>query len=256
MTESRTAQIRATFAALTRGDLEPAAALLSPDVVWQGMNPGPSNCLNRREVLAVLLNRHAHGHIGELVDVIELDAASVAVMMRDVEDSQESVDVLTFDRDRVVAIQTCANRDAAYALAAKRPPSDRGAEPGLAAGDRQRPHGLVPFVHVHDVARSVRFYETLGFDVIGTHEHDGRLDWASLRSGDAQLMLAAGHEIEPAVQGVLFYLFSPDIAGLRETLLRAGIAVTPIADGSPGPEQEMRVVDPDGYCLMIAQAES
>ncbi|MBS1894252.1 MAG: hypothetical protein JST59_23370, partial [Actinobacteria bacterium] len=60
-----------------------------------------------------------------------------------------------------------------------------------------------------------------------------------------------GHPIEPAGQGVLFYLYSTDLAGLRERLLAAGIE-----DGSPGPSEEMRVVDPDDYVLMIAQIET
>ena len=62
--------------------------------------------------------------------------------------------------------------------------------------------------------------------------------------------------VDASAQGVVFYLYSPDLATLRETLVRAGVAVTAIGDGSPGPREEMRVVDPDGYCLMIAQTGS
>jgi catechol 2,3-dioxygenase-like lactoylglutathione lyase family enzyme len=112
---------------------------------------------------------------------------------------------------------------------------------------------LIPFVHVSDVARSIAFYGLLGFEVRDTYEHEGRLDWAALTSGDAQLMLAyADAPIDPRSQAVLFYLYADDLDGLRDHLLANGVVAGEIADGSPGPEREMRLADPDGYCLMIA----
>jgi hypothetical protein len=38
-------------------------------------------------------------------------------------------------------------------------------------------------------------------------------------------------------------------------LLADGIHVGEIVDGTPGPPQEMRLTDPDGYVLMVAQLE-
>jgi catechol 2,3-dioxygenase-like lactoylglutathione lyase family enzyme len=115
---------------------------------------------------------------------------------------------------------------------------------------------LIPFVHVRDVQRSIAFYERLGFDVKDTYELDGRLDWAALESHDAQLMLAhASHPIERDKQAVLFYLYADDLAALREQLLANGVLVGEIRDGSPGPAREMGLVDPDGWCLMVAEIE-
>ncbi|MGH2988028.1 MAG: hypothetical protein ACRDLO_15270 [Solirubrobacterales bacterium] len=34
-----------------------------------------------------------------------------------------------------------------------------------------------------------------------------------------------------------------------------GLTPGEIVDGSPGPRHEMRVTDPDGYCLMLAQLD-
>ena len=42
---------------------------------------------------------------------------------------------------------------------------------------------------------------------------------------------------------------------LRDRLSAAGIDAGEIVDGRPGPAVEMRVEDPDGYVLMIAQTE-
>ena len=64
-----------------------------------------------------------------------------------------------------------------------------------------------------------------------------------------------GDSIDPAGQGVLFYLYSGRLTALREQLLADGISVGEILDGTPGPREEMRLADPDGYVLMVAQVE-
>jgi len=64
-----------------------------------------------------------------------------------------------------------------------------------------------------------------------------------------------GDSIDPGGQGVLFYLYSSNLAGLHEQILAEGIDVGEIVDGTPGPRQEMRLTDPDGYVLMVAQVE-
>jgi hypothetical protein len=65
-----------------------------------------------------------------------------------------------------------------------------------------------------------------------------------------------GDWIDPAGQGVLFYLYSSNLVALRDQILAAGIDVGDIVDGTPGPRQEMRLTDPDGYGLMVAQVET
>src|SRR5215831_3436101 len=115
----------------------------------------------------------------------------------------------------------------------------------------QRVNRLIPFVHVEDVERSIAFYYHLGFVVASVYKYRGRPVWAELRSDGAELMVSTdGDSIDPGGQGVLFYLYSSNLAGLRE-----GIDVGEIVDGTPGPRQEMRLTDPDGYVLMVAQVE-
>lgn len=132
------------------------------------------------------------------------------------------------------------------------------AERDLAAPDPGAPAGavglLVPFVDVRDVATSVAFHRLLGFAVTAEYRPHDRLVWAALRSGDAELMLAETEEpVDAARQGVLLYLYSADLAGLRGHLRAHRAVPSEIADGSPGPPEEMRIGDPDGYCLMVAQ---
>ena len=120
----------------------------------------------------------------------------------------------------------------------------------------QRVNRLVPFVRVVDVEASVAFYQHLGFSLEDEAKYRDRLSWASLRSGDAEIMFEGTHgPSDPDRQRVLFYLYSQDLAALRDQLLASGIDAGEIEDGSPGPREEMRVTDPDGYVLMIAQID-
>ena len=118
----------------------------------------------------------------------------------------------------------------------------------------QRVNRLVPFVHVEDVERSTAFYNHLGFIVASVYKWGGSPVWAHLSSEGAELMVTTdGESIDPAAQGVLFYLYADDLAALRTQLLADGIHVGEIVDGTPGPRQEMRLTDPDGYVLLVAQ---
>ena len=94
-----------------------------------------------------------------------------------------------------------------------------------------KPASLVPMAHVRSVERSVAFYRLLGFEEGNRHTPEGQAEpvWAWLRSGRAQLMLAAATEpVEPEKQAVLFYLYCDDVAAFREQLLQAGVEARPI----------------------------
>jgi catechol 2,3-dioxygenase-like lactoylglutathione lyase family enzyme len=118
---------------------------------------------------------------------------------------------------------------------------------------------LVPFLHVADVARSTGFYETLGFRVSKRYEPAGRLEFAGLEAtSSAKLMLARVDEVperaDPDEAGPGFlYLYTPDLDALRERLISAGFEPGEIEDGSPGPNRELCVWDPDGHGHMVAE---
>jgi catechol 2,3-dioxygenase-like lactoylglutathione lyase family enzyme len=115
---------------------------------------------------------------------------------------------------------------------------------------------LIPFVHVADVQRSIAFYELLGFAVSATHGPSDRLDWAALEHQQAKLMVArADSPVDPSGQGVLFYLYTHGLPALHTHLRAHGQAAGAIRDGTPGPRHEMRLHDPDGYVLMVAQLD-
>lgn len=139
---------------------------------------------------------------------------------------------------------------------------------------------LVPFVHVADVEASLAFYALLGFraqDVM--RDSSGRVIWALTQSGGtgrgegAEIMFArADGPVDPAQQAVLFYMYSTDVAGLRAGLLAGGLDDGGVYCGQAGPNGgrrvvfevatphymprgEVRVADPDGYCVLVGQVQ-
>ncbi len=133
-------------------------------------------------------------------------------------------------------------------------------------------HTLIPMVHVADVEASLAFYALLGFEAVGVmREAGGAAFWARARSGQGEIMFArASGPIEAGEQAVLFYMYSDDVVSLRDHLLLQGLHEGGVFCGSPGPNGgrrvvfsvtrphympagEMRVVDGDGYVILVGQ---
>lgn len=115
---------------------------------------------------------------------------------------------------------------------------------------------LTPMALAANVQRSVNFYQLLGMELRGQLKtSSGDLQWGHVASERAELMLARATEpVVPSQQAVLFYLYSPNLAALREHLISAGIRVSPFTYPDYMPKGEVRVEDPDGYTLLIGQA--
>lgn len=100
-----------------------------------------------------------------------------------------------------------------------------------------------------DVAKSVRFYEQLGFDVARQTE-----GFAALRWGDSFLFLTAG---DPASGGELPNIRIIVADAEREYQKATSIGLT--ADGPPKSQpyglRDFTLVDPDNYGIRFAQIE-
>ncbi len=116
--------------------------------------------------------------------------------------------------------------------------------------------GLVPMAHVEDVGRSIDFYRQIGLEVGNTLVVSGRLQWAWLQSGSAHPMLVrSARPMNPEAQDVLFYLYAPDVAAYREQLLARGVKVSELSYPEYARAGEFGMSDPDGYCLLVGQAD-
>lgn len=119
-----------------------------------------------------------------------------------------------------------------------------------------RTRSLVAFAHVADVERSIGFYADLGFKVANTVVPAGWSGpvWAWLQSEKADLMVGLASEpIDPARQAILFYLYYDNIRDTRAELVALGHSPGEIEYPFYMPGGECRLLDPDGYVLMLAQ---
>src|SRR5687767_10080148 len=109
-----------------------------------------------------------------------------------------------------------------------------------------------PMLHVADVARSIPFYERLGFELVNIEGEADCPSWARLHcEGGAIMLLLAEEPVDPALQGVLLYMYTPDLPGLREQLLAAGWTVPPVQYPEHMQSGELHLRDPDGYAVLI-----
>ena len=121
------------------------------------------------------------------------------------------------------------------------------------------PASLSVFLNVHDVQKSIAFYEALGFTVDNKHENkDGMLWWADLKMGDAEIGLGAIESNDdpeyrawvatPLGAGVILYVSVEDVDAVHEKARAAGAEI----EYAPTDRSYGRVfgcVDPDGYSL-------
>ncbi len=113
---------------------------------------------------------------------------------------------------------------------------------------------LIPYVHVANLARSITFYELLGFTLKDTHELNGIRVWAHLTNAESRLFLVlADAPIDAQAQAILFYLWTADVAGLRDHLVANNVPVGVITHPPYMPAGEIRLEDPDHYVLLVGQ---
>src|SRR5437870_10887256 len=116
-----------------------------------------------------------------------------------------------------------------------------------------RVHYSTPLLHVAEIENSIRFYELLGFVVIDT-EGDMPVAWTRLHCESGSIMfLRLEVPLDPAKQGFLFYLYTDDLAAVREHLLADGVKVPAVNYPEYMPSGKINIVDPDGYHIEIAQ---
>ena len=111
-------------------------------------------------------------------------------------------------------------------------------------------NALVPMLPVASLAASVPFYEKLGFTV---QERNDTWGWASLRCGNAQLMLDQSIRLHAGIPKLsVLYLYPDDVHAFHDRARRNGLVV-PDIDATFYDMDEFRIEDPDGNRLWIGQ---
>jgi catechol 2,3-dioxygenase-like lactoylglutathione lyase family enzyme len=108
-----------------------------------------------------------------------------------------------------------------------------------------------PMLHVAEIERSIAFYGQLGFKLIDT-DRCTPIGWARLHCESGDIMfLRAESAIDAKAQGFLFYMYTPDLEGLRSSLLEKAVAVSAIKRPPYMPSGTVNLTDPDGYHIEI-----
>ena len=249
------------------GDLGPLREALAPDAQWFNVSEGEWDCHERDTILRVMQGNLDRGISGSIEDVAQFGTRIAVGFRPEGRAPSRRLDngliyvVVTVNDGAITELKACESRASAveYAETGRRPGQASTPAPAVRAPEvamqppAQRVRNLIPFVNVADVARSIDFYRQLGFVVTSEFAPGDELIWAALKSERAQLML--NHSHDPVDASVLFYLYSDDLQALREQLVAAGVDAGEIVDGRPGPREEMKLLDPDGYVVMVAQID-
>ena len=101
-----------------------------------------------------------------------------------------------------------------------------------------------------DMARAVRFYESLGFSLAYGGETDA---FTSFRIGEGHLNLARANDQPPSTGGVRVIFYVDDVDAMYAHVLLQGLAPeAPPRDAAWG-ERYFHLTDPDGHALSFAR---
>lgn len=122
---------------------------------------------------------------------------------------------------------------------------------------------LIPMLNVSNIETSLDFYRNaLGFEVVSAPEAVKEWRWATIRSGDTELMLSQAGGPPGRRQGpdphadtswpVIFYFYPDDVAALHAHVTQQGFSPTPLEVTFYG-MNEFSLRDPDGHLLSFGQ---
>ena len=106
-----------------RGDFAAVEAMLAPDATWRWWEPGEWDCANRDDILRTLRERYEQGFGRAEMEFVDGGPGAVIVVSHPSEVGgpewpDEAATVLSFDGEKVVAMQDYRTRDEALAAVA------------------------------------------------------------------------------------------------------------------------------------------
>lgn len=119
------------------------------------------------------------------------------------------------------------------------------------------------YLNVKDAARSIAFYESLGFESGDAHKaENGKIQWVELTLDDCSFSLGEiGANQDPEFQawvkgtlgrGVMLNFYVDDVEEVYERAQEANVEIEEELQDWQG-EQFFMCVDPDGYSIMFGE---
>lgn len=100
-----------------------------------------------------------------------------------------------------------------------------------------------PCLNVQDLARSIEFYEKLGFAMVDDHRDE---NWAVLQHNNMALCLFQGH-----IDHNLINFRGGDVEAIAKELGARGLSLTTPATHHPDGSWSAEIVDPDGNAVFF-----
>jgi uncharacterized glyoxalase superfamily protein PhnB len=115
---------------------------------------------------------------------------------------------------------------------------------------------LTPNFTATDLAKSIRFYEGLGFEVRERHERDGRLAYVTMSAGSAEIGIGQddfkkGRDRKKGVGQRIWIVTEEDLDALAAQAKGAGISLDPEPRALDWGGRAFSVTDPDGFAISI-----
>ncbi len=117
-------------------------------------------------------------------------------------------------------------------------------------------NGITTMLTVPNVQQTIDFYtETLGFECIETWAEEEKVVWANVQAGQANIMLSAWNDHEPAEPSKLtglLYCYTNDVDDLWHRLKDQVEVAWPL-ETMPYGLKEFAIKDCNGYTLSFGQ---
>ena len=122
---------------------------------------------------------------------------------------------------------------------------------------------LIPMLNVSNLEQSLNFYSTaLGFEVVSDPKAVKEWRWATIRSGDTELMLSESEGEPNLTQGInphqvvdwpcIFYFYPDNVEQLYQHVVDNGFKPTAL-ETTLYDMKEFSLQDPDGHMLSFGQ---
>ncbi|WP_421863977.1 VOC family protein [Motiliproteus sp.] len=123
---------------------------------------------------------------------------------------------------------------------------------------------MIPMLNISHIETSLAFYQTaLGFEVVSDPNAISEWRWATIRSGDVELMLSQTSYLLNLTRPVdpqqstcwptIFYFYPDDVQALHRRLLGLGYQPTELIETIYG-MREFSLQDPDGHMLSFGES--